>query len=184
MDESTLTGESRLVSKKPGDVILSGTNAAQGSGQMVFSAVGIYSMSGKIRARVYETHEAAGDELADGDGENSPLFVKLEELAKRIGIAGTVEATVAFVLSCVIGLAVNGDDIDSLVHYLITAITVLAVAVPEGLPLAVTLALAFSSSKMMSKQNLVKHLDACETIGTLTANKMTGTGVFLLESRS
>ncbi|KAL7559568.1 hypothetical protein ACA910_009968 [Epithemia clementina (nom. ined.)] len=189
MDESTLTGESRLVSKKPGDVILSGTNAAQGSGQMVVVAVGIYSMSGKIRARVYETDEAAGDELADGDGENSPLFVKLEELAKRIGIAGTVAATVAFVVSCVIGLAVNGDDIDSLVDYLITAITVLAVAVPEGLPLAVTLALAFSSSKMMSEQNLVKHLDACETMGcattictdktgTLTANKMTARAFF------
>ncbi|KAL7581414.1 hypothetical protein ACA910_021998 [Epithemia clementina (nom. ined.)] len=188
MDESTLTGESRLVAKKPGDVILSGTNAAQGSGQMVVIAVGINSMSGKIRARVYETDEAAGDELAD-DGENSPLFVKLEEIAKRIGIAGTVAATMAFAVSCLIGLVVNGDEIDSLVDYLITAITVLAVAVPEGLPLAVTLALAFSSNKMMSEENLVKHLDACETMGcattictdktgTLTANKMTARSFF------
>ena len=167
MDESALTGESRLVAKKPGDVVLSGTNASQGSGQMVVFAVGINSMSGKIRARVYETNEAEDDELGD-DGENSPLFVKLEDIAKRIGIAGTVAATVAFAVSCLIGLVANGDDIDALVDYLITAITVLAVAVPEGLPLAVTLALAFSSNKMMSEENLVKHLDACETMGCAT----------------
>ena len=167
MDESALTGESRLVTKKPGDVILSGTNASQGNGQMVVIAVGINSMAGKIRARVYETDEAASDEMAD-DGENSPLFVKLEDIAKRIGIAGTVAATVAFAVSCLIGLIAEDDDIDSLVDYLITAITVLAVAVPEGLPLAVTLALAFSSNKMMSEENLVKHLDACETMGCAT----------------
>jgi P-type E1-E2 ATPase len=54
------------------------------------------------------------------------------------------------------------------INYLIVAITVLAVAVPEGLPLAVTLALAFSSNKMMQEMNLVKHLDACETMGCAT----------------
>ncbi|KAL7563789.1 hypothetical protein ACA910_000115 [Epithemia clementina (nom. ined.)] len=109
-------------------------------------------MSGKIRARVYETDEETSDELAYGDGKNSPQFVKLEEMAKWIGIAGTVAATVAFVVSCVICLAVNGDDIDSLVDYLITAMSVLAVAVPVLLPLAVTLALAFLSNKVMSEQ--------------------------------
>ena len=51
--------------------------------------------------------------------------------------------------------------INTLIEYIVVAITVLAVAVPEGLPLAVTLALAFSSNKMMKEQNLVKHLDAC-----------------------
>ena len=167
MDESALTGESRLVSKKPGDVILSGTNAAQGQGKMVVFAVGSNSMSGKIRARVYETEEAEDEELGD-EGENSPLFVKLEDLAKKIGIAGTIAAVVALIGSCIIGLVVEGDDLDKIVDYLVTAITVLAVAVPEGLPLAVTLALAFSSNKMMREQNLVKHLDACETMGCAT----------------
>merc|ERR1712086_662480 len=68
--------------------------------------------------------------------------------------------------------------------------TVLVVAVPEGLPLAVTLALAFSSYKMMDDNNLVKHLDACETMGsatticsdktgTLTQNRMTAMNVHL-----
>lgn len=182
MDESTLTGESILVAKRPGDVILSGTTAVQGSGKMVVIAVGVHSVAGKIRARVYESDDHE-DELGDGD-ENSPLFVKLDLIAKQIGVAGTVAATIAFAASCIIGLAVHKDDAEKIVDYLIVAITVLAVAVPEGLPLAVTLALAFSSNKMMREQNLVKHLDACETMGcattictdktgTLTANKMT-----------
>ena len=166
MDESSLTGESVLVAKKPGDVVLSGTTAVQGSGKMVVIAVGVNSVAGKIRARVYESEDHE-DELGDGD-ENSPLFVKLDLIAKQIGVAGTVAATVAFAASCIIGLAVKGDDVEKLVDYLIVAITVLAVAVPEGLPLAVTLALAFSSNKMMQEQNLVKHLDACETMGCAT----------------
>jgi P-type E1-E2 ATPase len=65
-----------------------------------------------------------------------------------------------------------------IIQYLITAITVLAVAVPEGLPLAVTLALAFSSNKMMKDQNLVKHLDACETMGCATTICTDKTGMF------
>ncbi|GAX19347.1 hypothetical protein FisN_4Lu447 [Fistulifera solaris] len=187
MNESSLTGESHLISKQPGDVILSGTNAAQGSGKMVVIAVGVNSVSGKIKARVYETgdHE---DELG-GEGENSPLYVKLDDIAKKIGLGGTFAASIAFIVSCIIGLGVEGDSVSNLVDYLVTAITVLAVAVPEGLPLAVTLSLAFSSNKMMSEQNLVKHLEACETMGcattictdktgTLTANKMTARALY------
>lgn len=189
MDESSLTGESKLISKKPGDVILSGTIAAQGSGKMVVIAVGIYSVAGKIKARVYESEDQGEDDL-DGDDLESPLFVKLDLIAKQIGIAGTAAAVLAFAASCIIGLAINGDDTESLIDYLIVSITVLAVAVPEGLPLAVTLALAFSSGKMMKDQNLVKHLDACETMGcattictdktgTLTNNKMTARALYV-----
>jgi calcium-translocating P-type ATPase len=166
MDESTLTGESKAITKHPGDVILSGTTAVQGSGKMVVIAVGVNSVAGKIKARVYESDDRDG--ALEGDDEESPLFVKLDKIAKQIGIAGTVCATTAFVASCVIGLAIEGDDISSLLDYLIVSITVLAVAVPEGLPLAVTLALAFSSNKMTKDQNLVKHLDACETMGCAT----------------
>ena len=165
MDESTLTGESNAISKRAGDVVLSGTTAIEGSGKMVVIAVGTYSVAGKIKARVYES-EDADDEL--GGDEDSPLFVKLDLIAKQIGIAGTVAAAVAFIASCIIGLAIRDDDVSEIVEYLIVAITVLAVAVPEGLPLAVTLALAFSSNKMMKEQNLVKHLDACETMGCAT----------------
>ena len=55
------------------------------------------------------------------------------------------------------------------VTFIITGITVLVVAVPEGLPLAVTLSLAYSVKKMMKDNNLVRHLDACETMGNATA---------------
>jgi len=189
VDESTLTGESKLIAKRPGDVVLSGTSAIQGSGKMIVVAVGPNSVSGKIRARVYQSKESEEDDL-EGDDVNSPLFVKLDTIAKTIGLIGTVCAICAFAASCIIGLAIEKDPISNIVDYLIVAITVLAVAVPEGLPLAVTLALAFSSSKMMKDQNLVKHLDACETMGcattictdktgTLTANKMTARAIFM-----
>lgn len=166
MNESSLTGESKLISKRPGDVILSGTNVAQGSGKMVVIAVGINSVAGKIKAQVYESEDH--DSELEGSDTNSPLFVKLETIAKRIGICGTCAAIVALVASCIIGFGIERNDPEELIEYLITAITVLAVAVPEGLPLAVTLALAFSSNKMMKEQNLVKLLEACETMGCAT----------------
>jgi P-type E1-E2 ATPase len=115
---------------------------------------------------VYESEDYV-DTLGVQD-EKSPLFMKLTRLAKQIGMVGTCCACLAFAASCIIGLAIKGEPISRLVDYLIVAITVLAVAVPEGLPLAVTLALAYSSNKMMADQNLVKHLDACETMGSST----------------
>lgn len=76
------------------------------------------------------------------------------------------------------------NHLGEFLQFIITAITILVVAVPEGLPLAVTLSLAFSVRKMQDEKNLVKHLDACETMGsatticsdktgTLTKNRMT-----------
>ena len=99
LDESTLTGESEPVSKKPGDVVLSGTNAVQGSGKLLVIAVGVNSVAGKIRAHVYES-EDHDDELGDG-GENSPLFTKLEKIAKQIAVVGTAAAIFSFVIQAV-----------------------------------------------------------------------------------
>jgi Ca2+ transporting ATPase len=176
VDESTLTGESDPVKKKAGDVVLSGTNAVQGSGKMVVIAVGVNSVSGKIRARVYESQDHE-DELAGGDS-GSPLFVKLDRIAKQIGMCGTVAALLAFTASCIIGLGLHGDPVSDMVSYLTTAITVLAVSVPEGLPLAVTLALAYSSNQMTKDHNLVKQLEACETMGCATTICTDKTGTF------
>jgi Ca2+ transporting ATPase len=93
-------------------------------------------------------------------------------------------------VNCTRGFAIQKQAVgDVLIEYIVVAITVLAVAVPEGLPLAVTLALAFSSNKMMKDKNLVKTLDACETMGcattictdktgTLTTNKMTARALY------
>ena len=75
-------------------------------------------------------------------------------------------------------------DFSEILHFIIISITVLVVAVPEGLPLAVTISLAFSVKKMLNDNNLVRHLHACETMGnataicsdktgTLTTNRMT-----------
>lgn len=82
-----------------------------------------------------------------------------------------------------------------LVRHLIIGVTVLVVAVPEGLPLAVTLSLAYSVKKMMKDNNLVRHLDACETMGnataicsdktgTLTTNRMTVVQSYICEKMS
>jgi magnesium-transporting ATPase (P-type) len=125
---------------------------------------------------VYESEDHE-DELGD-DGEHSPLFFKINAIAKRVGIAGTVAAAISFIGSCIIGFAVEGNKATAIVDYLVVAITVLAVAVPEGLPLAVTLALAFSSMKMTKEQNLVKHLDACETMGCATTICTDKTGAY------
>jgi Ca2+ transporting ATPase len=165
MDEASMTGESKLVTKKPGDVVLSGTVAVQGSGKMVVIAVGPYSVAGKIKARVYEADNKEGD--LEGDTE-TPLFSKLTELAKQIAYAGTAAALLTFFASLILGLVIGKAPPTMILKYFIVSVTVLAVAVPEGLPLAVTLALAFSSQRMTKDQNLVKHLDACETMGCAT----------------
>jgi Ca2+ transporting ATPase len=108
-------------------------------------------------------------------------------MSLKIGKAGMFVATVVFLVMTIVGVFIKGGPAREIVHYIVQAITILAVAVPEGLPLAVTLSLAFSSSKMSLDNNLVKTLKACETMGsatticsdktgTLTANRMTVRG--------
>ena len=78
----------------------------------------------------------------------------------------------------------SSTDLNDLISYFILALTVVVVAIPEGLPLSVTLSLAVSMKKMLKDSNLVRRMDACETMGgannicsdktgTLTMNKMT-----------
>ena len=177
MDEASLTGEPEPQLKSVDDApwIVSGTSAVAGSGKVLVVAVGAASVSGKIREAVY------GEDVEE---EGSPLFQKLDALVVLIGKAGIAAALSCFTVMCFVGLIVKGEPLMMILEYTITTITIVAVAVPEGLPLAVTLALAFSSTKMMDENNLVKHLDACETMGsatticsdktgTLTANRMT-----------
>ncbi|XP_021343203.1 plasma membrane calcium-transporting ATPase 2-like [Mizuhopecten yessoensis] len=129
--------------------------------------------------------------------EKSVLQAKLTRLAIQIGYGGTAIAVVT-VLVLIIKFCITefvtkehvwtsdktADYIEQFVSYFIIGVTVLVVAVPEGLPLAVTLALAYSVRKMRHDNNLVRHLDACETMsnataicsektGTLTTNRMT-----------
>ncbi|KNC73873.1 hypothetical protein SARC_13568, partial [Sphaeroforma arctica JP610] len=99
----------------------------------------------------------------------------------------TVTVLVLVIRFCITTYSVRGwegGDVSILLKHFITGVTVLVVAVPEGLPLAVTISLAFSVKKMLKDNNLVRHLSACETMGnataicsdktgTLTTNRMT-----------
>lgn len=133
--------------------------------------------------------------------EKSVLQAKLTKLAIQIGYAGSTIAvlTVAILVIqfCVTTFVIQNNPwkstyFNDLVKHFIIGVTVLVVAVPEGLPLAVTLSLAYSVKKMMKDNNLVRHLDACETMGnataicsdktgTLTTNRMTVVQSYICE---
>lgn len=206
VDESSMTGETKPMNKDslerclkkkdqltkkgidkinhhaiPSIVFMAGTKILNGTGLMVIINVGNNSSIGKIK-----------DILTSGEEELTPLQLKLEKIARDIGIFGLISAVLIF-LVLVIRLIIEGaiDDwekgsgeyIKDVLEYFIIAITILVVAIPEGLPLAVTLSLAFSVNKMMEDKNLVRRLQACETMGganiicsdktgTLTRNEM------------
>lgn len=174
-DESPLTGEPEPISKDvENPFMISGTTVSAGSGKMLVVAVGENSVSGKIKKAVYDS---------DG-GEESPLFIKLDLMAGRIGLVGMFVAVVCFVSECIKGFGIDKKPADKIIVYIMEALGILAVAIPEGLPLAQTISLAFTSTKMSNENNLVKTLNSCETMGsattictdktgTLTTNRMT-----------
>ncbi|XP_063783716.1 plasma membrane calcium-transporting ATPase 1 isoform X5 [Pseudophryne corroboree] len=135
--------------------------------------------------------------------EKSVLQGKLTKLAVQIGKAGLVMSAITVII-LVLYFVINTFWVNKrpwltectpiyvqyFVKFFIIGVTVLVVAVPEGLPLAVTISLAYSVKKMMKDNNLVRHLDACETMGnataicsdktgTLTMNRMTVVQAFL-----
>ncbi|XP_029848092.1 plasma membrane calcium-transporting ATPase 2 isoform X1 [Ixodes scapularis] len=136
---------------------------------------------------------SATHEEANPRKEKSVLQAKLTKLAIQIGYVGSTIAVLTVIILVVRHLIEvfvvearpwRSSDTQHIVNCFIIGVTVLVVAVPEGLPLAVTLSLAYSVKKMMKDNNLVRHLDACETMGnataicsdktgTLTTNRMT-----------
>ncbi|KAG9440433.1 hypothetical protein H6P81_020598 [Aristolochia fimbriata] len=184
IDESSLTGESEpVVVSKENPFLLSGTKVQDGSCKMLVTTVGMRTQWGKLMAT-----------LSEGGDDETPLQVKLNGVATIIGKIGLFFAVVTFAV-LVQTLFVrkiqegshwrwNGDDALEMLEYFAVAVTIVVVAVPEGLPLAVTLSLAFAMKKMMNDKALVRHLAACETMGsstnicsdktgTLTTNHMT-----------
>uniref|UniRef100_A0A915LVS2 Calcium-transporting ATPase n=1 Tax=Meloidogyne javanica TaxID=6303 RepID=A0A915LVS2_MELJA len=140
-------------------------------------------------------------DIATTKKERSVLQAKLTRLAIQIGYAGSFVA-VCTMLILVVRFCIENyfvahkpfsiTNLNYFIKFLIIGVTVLVVAVPEGLPLAVTLSLAYSVKKMMKDNNLVRHLDACETMGsatticsdktgTLTTNRMTAVQSFINE---
>lgn len=153
---------------------------------MIVIVVGPESCLGKIRGI-----------LEKDEDDETPLQQKLEVIAEDIGKFGLYSAifiiVVLLIRFTIIKITIepwNTDlDVVKILNYFIIGIVVIVVAVPQGLPLSVTLSLAFSVKKMLKDQNLVRRLEACETMGgannicsdktgTLTMNKMILTEVW------
>lgn len=178
VDESGMTGESDAVAKDEARApfVIGSTLITHGSGSMVVTAVGMHSKYGMILSTLQEEET------------ETPLQVKLRGTAKIISYIG-ISSAILTILTLVIKFFVMGKQADprnytEWVKYLILGITIIAVAVPEGLPLAVTISLAYSMKRMIKDQCLVRKLQACETMGsvsnictdktgTLTLNQMT-----------
>ena len=132
MDQGSLTGEPEPVSKTlqfidehSNPLMFSGTEVKSGSGTMLVIAVGGQSFSGKIRLQVYGSNPE--------EEEPSPLFKKLDKLAILIGYMGMSVATFCLAVMCIIGFGVKSlNPKDFILEYVITALTILVVAVPEG----------------------------------------------------
>jgi len=162
VNESSLTGESDDLVKDPvvHPVLLSGTLVTAGNGTAIVTAVGPHSVQGGIMK------DAAAPEAE----QETPLQTKLGILARKIGYVGMGFAVATFTAMLSVNAA-NGTPhpwSTWVVHSLLYAITIIVVAIPEGLPLAVTISLAYSTQAMLSDQCLIRHLDACETMGSAT----------------
>ncbi|XP_057217608.1 plasma membrane calcium-transporting ATPase 2 isoform X3 [Triplophysa rosa] len=152
-----------------------------------------------------ETDEKEKKKSSGSKKEKSVLQGKLTKLAVQIGKAGLVMSAITVII-LVLYFAIENFVLQKrqwlpectpiyiqyFVKFFIIGVTVLVVAVPEGLPLAVTISLAYSVKKMMKDNNLVRHLDACETMGnataicsdktgTLTTNRMTAVQLYVAD---
>ncbi|CAK9325849.1 unnamed protein product [Citrullus colocynthis] len=187
IDESSMTGESKIVQKHGKEpFLMSGCKVADGSGTMLVTSVGVNTEWGLLMASISEDN-----------GEETPLQVRLNGVATLIGIVGL---TVAFAVLIVLltryftghtknpdgsrqfipGQTKVGRAVDGAIKIVTIAVTIVVVAVPEGLPLAVTLTLAYSMRKMMADKALVRRLSACETMGSATTICSDKTGTLTL----
>ncbi|XP_024029814.1 calcium-transporting ATPase 9, plasma membrane-type isoform X1 [Morus notabilis] len=187
IDESSMTGESKIVRKDhKAPFLMSGCKVADGVGTMLVTGVGINTEWGLLMASISED-----------TGEETPLQVRLNGVATFIGIVGLSVAV--SVLAVLLGRYFSGhtkthdgsrqfirgrtsvsDAVDGVIKIFTIAVTIVVVAVPEGLPLAVTLTLAYSMRKMMADKALVRRLSACETMGSATTICSDKTGTLTL----
>lgn len=188
INESALTGEP--VAEKslegggdgayPRNVILRSTMVMNGRGEFVVTAVGDATEIGKVAKK--STEETSVE---------TPLHMQFDKLAKMISKVGSVVSVAAFFIFLIHDILTNpawgGKDYfymaEIVLKYFMMAVTLIVMAVPEGLPMAITLSLALNMRRMLKSNNLVRKLHACETMGavtvictdktgTLTQNKM------------
>lgn len=164
IDESSMTGESEPALKDASHpFLISGCKVLDGSGTQMVTAVGMNTEWGKVMGTLSVDNE-----------EETPLQVRLNNLAETIGKIGMTVAVSVFIILLIRLLAeidikkFNAEDGRKIVNFFAIAVTIVVVAVPEGLPLAVTLTLAYSMHKMMDDKALVRNLSACETMGSAT----------------
>lgn len=188
INESTLTGEP--VTEKslegggdgayPRNIILRSTMVMNGRGEFVVTAVGDATEIGKVAKKSTEQTSV-----------ETPLHMQLDKLAKMISKVGSVVSVAAFFIFLIHDILTNpawgGKDYfymaEIVLKYFMMAVTLIVMAVPEGLPMAITISLALNMRRMLKSNNLVRKLHACETMGavtvictdktgTLTQNKM------------
>lgn len=188
INESTLTGEP--VTEKslegggdgayPRNIILRSTMVMNGRGEFVVTAVGDATEIGKVAKKSTEQTSV-----------ETPLHMQLDKLAKMISKVGSMVSVAAFFIFLIHDILTNpawgGKDYfymaEIVLKYFMMAVTLIVMAVPEGLPMAITLSLALNMRRMLKSNNLVRKLHACETMGavtvictdktgTLTQNKM------------
>ncbi len=173
INESTLTGEP-ITEKNtegggdgayPRNVILRSTMVMNGRGEFVVTAVGDATEIGKVAQKSTEQTSV-----------KTPLYVQLDKLASMISKVGSVVSVAAFVIFLVHDILTNpawgGKDYfymaEIVLDYFMMAVTLIVMAVPEGLPMAITLSLALNMRRMLKSNNLVRKLHACETMGAVT----------------
>ena len=188
MDESPVTGESDVMwkinnfelkgQKYSCPFVFSGSQVVDGYGNMVVAAVGDKTFEGQNK-QLTNVSGKKGDNDGEGDDDDAdltPLKKQLNELSNLIGDLGYIFAILIGVtlflketiINLIIGVSIfSSHMLDVLVNAFIIAVTVIVVAIPEGLPMAVTIAFAFSVDKMKKEHNLVKHLDKSEAMGNV-----------------
>ncbi|KAL6343581.1 hypothetical protein AAG906_024946 [Vitis piasezkii] len=198
VDESSMTGESDHVevNSSHNPFLFSGTKVADGYAQMLVTSVGMNTTWGQMMSTI-----------SRDTNEQTPLQARLNKLTSSIGKAGLAVAFLVLVVLLVRYFTGNTEDengnqefngsktkaddiVNAVVAIIAAAVTIVVVAIPEGLPLAVTLTLAYSMKRMMADQAMVRKLSACETMGsattictdktgTLTMNQMKVTKIWL-----
>lgn len=174
INESTLTGEPETEKSAdpaqfdpeatyPSNMAMRGTTVTDGYGMMVITAVGDQSEAGRVTEQATVT-----------SGEQTPLNRQLERLSHLIGKIG-IGLSVAIFGILFIKATLDGlfheewlAIVEHLLHLFMLSVAIIVMAVPEGLPMSITLSLAMSMRRMLSTNNLVRKMHACETMGAVT----------------